>query len=112
MEQAQQQQAQGSRGSRATAYTAAEEDVTPPGFDLVYIDGSHLRLDVLSDASMAWRLLREGGVMVFDDYEWDRLVDRWISRSQGTYGEHAGQVNKLDTNNLIHIVIFPTALYF
>lgn len=41
-------------------------------FDLAYIDGSHLRLDVLSDAVMCWALLREGGLMVLDDYEWDR----------------------------------------
>jgi SAM-dependent methyltransferase len=37
--------------------------------DFVYIDGSHLVLDVLQDAAMCWRLLRPGGVLVFDDYE-------------------------------------------
>lgn len=37
-------------------------------FDLIYIDGSHMATDVLSDAVMAFRLLRVGGVMVFDDY--------------------------------------------
>jgi SAM-dependent methyltransferase len=38
-------------------------------FDFVYVDGSHLILDVLQDAAMCWRLLRPGGILVFDDYE-------------------------------------------
>jgi predicted O-methyltransferase YrrM len=48
-------------------------------FDLVYVDGSHLALDVVIDAALAWRLLRLGGTLVFDDYMWndvgeDRLL--------------------------------------
>lgn len=38
-------------------------------FDFVYVDGSHLVLDVLQDAAMCWRLIRPGGTLVFDDYE-------------------------------------------
>jgi predicted O-methyltransferase YrrM len=38
-------------------------------FDFVYVDGSHLTLDVLQDAAMSWRLLRPNGIVVFDDYE-------------------------------------------
>lgn len=33
---------------------------------VVYIDGSHWAKDVLTDAVMAWRLLKEGGVMILD----------------------------------------------
>jgi SAM-dependent methyltransferase len=39
-------------------------------FDFIYIDGSHLASDVLSDAILAFHLLRVGGIMVFDDYAW------------------------------------------
>jgi predicted O-methyltransferase YrrM len=39
-------------------------------FDFIYIDGSHHAADVLLDGLMAWKLLRPGGVMVFDDYLW------------------------------------------
>lgn len=39
-------------------------------FDFIYVDGSHQAPDVLCDAVMAWRVLRDGGVMVFDDYLW------------------------------------------
>jgi predicted O-methyltransferase YrrM len=38
-------------------------------FDFVYVDGSHLVLDVLQDAAMSWRLVRPGGIVVFDDYQ-------------------------------------------
>jgi predicted O-methyltransferase YrrM len=39
-------------------------------FDFVYVDGSHQAPDVLSDTVMAFKLLRPGGVMAFDDYLW------------------------------------------
>ena len=38
-------------------------------FDLIYIDGSHRRDDVMVDSLLAWSLLREGGFIIFDDYE-------------------------------------------
>jgi SAM-dependent methyltransferase len=49
------------------------------GFDLIYVDGSHLALDVVIDGALSWRLLRPGGTLVFDDYDWkavgeDRLL--------------------------------------
>lgn len=34
------------------------------------MDGSHLAPDVLSDAVLAWNLLKPGGILAFDDYEW------------------------------------------
>jgi predicted O-methyltransferase YrrM/glycosyltransferase involved in cell wall biosynthesis len=39
-------------------------------FDLIYVDGSHQAPDVLSDAVLAFQLLRIGGIMIFDDYLW------------------------------------------
>ncbi|MEW5320248.1 MAG: hypothetical protein WDW38_011333 [Sanguina aurantia] len=47
-------------------------------FDLIYVDGSHMRLDVLTDAVMAWQLLRVGGLLVFDDYEWNQYEDNLV----------------------------------
>ena len=37
-------------------------------YDLIYIDGSHKASDVLEDAVLCWRLLKVGGWIVFDDY--------------------------------------------
>ncbi len=39
-------------------------------FDFIYVDGSHTAPDVLTDAVLAFRLLRVGGLMMFDDYLW------------------------------------------
>jgi len=39
-------------------------------FDFIYIDGSHTADDVLADAVMSWDLLKVGGILIFDDYEW------------------------------------------
>lgn len=39
-------------------------------FDIIYVDGSHSKDDVLEDAVLSWRLLKEGGVIIFDDYRW------------------------------------------
>ena len=43
-------------------------------FDFVYIDGSHQAPDVLMDACLTFRMLKTGGIMVFDDYLW-KAVD-------------------------------------
>jgi predicted O-methyltransferase YrrM len=37
-------------------------------FDFIYVDGSHLAYAVLQDAVLSFLLLREGGIMIFDDY--------------------------------------------
>lgn len=39
--------------------------------DFIYIDGSHRACDVLEDAVLSWRLLKKGGIMIFDDYIWE-----------------------------------------
>jgi len=39
-------------------------------FDFIYIDGSHTGKDVITDACMAFGLLKNQGIMVFDDYLW------------------------------------------
>lgn len=55
------------RSARALARLIAE-GFQP--FDLIYVDGSHTAPDVLTDAVLAFQLLRPGGAMVFDDYRW------------------------------------------
>lgn len=40
-------------------------------YDFIYIDGSHKAVSVLEDAVLAWPLLKKGGLLTFDDYEWD-----------------------------------------
>jgi predicted O-methyltransferase YrrM len=65
-------------------------------FDFVYVDGSHVAADVYHDAVLSWPLLRDGGLLVFDDYqrkrgpERDRPavgIDAFLDAFTGHYGE-------------------------
>jgi predicted O-methyltransferase YrrM len=42
----------------------------PGSFDFIYIDGDHSARAVLEDSVLAWRLLKPGGVLIWDDYRW------------------------------------------
>ncbi|KAL8965541.1 MAG: hypothetical protein Q9183_003796 [Haloplaca sp. 2 TL-2023] len=44
-------------------------------FDFVYIDASHLAIDVLHDAVVCWRMLELQGTLVFDDYTWKGYME-------------------------------------
>lgn len=50
-------------------------DENERAYDFIYIDGSHTAPDVLTDACMAWPLLKPKGLMVFDDYMWGNPRD-------------------------------------
>jgi predicted O-methyltransferase YrrM len=50
--------------------TGVDSDENQPYYSFIYIDGSHIAKDVLTDACMAWPLLKTEGLMVFDDYMW------------------------------------------
>lgn len=39
-------------------------------FDFIYIDGSHMCLDVHADAILSWELLNKDGILAFDDVYW------------------------------------------
>jgi len=40
-------------------------------FDFIYVDGDHEAVPVLRDGMNAIEVLKIGGVLAFDDYEWD-----------------------------------------
>ena len=42
----------------------------PNSYDLIYIDGCHLASHVQQDALLSWHLLKVGGLLIFDDYQW------------------------------------------
>lgn len=44
--------------------------------DFIYVDGSHQAADVLTDAVLSWKLLKPGGLLIFDDYLWPINQDR------------------------------------
>ena len=59
----------------ALAHIRAVDERYWDEFDFIYIDGSHVAKDVLTDACMAWPLLKKQGIMVFDDYMWGEPRD-------------------------------------
>lgn len=38
--------------------------------DFIYVDGSHIAKNVLEDLVLSWRLLKQNGIMIMDDYGW------------------------------------------
>lgn len=58
------------KGTSTKRLAELQSHPSEQSFDFIYIDGSHIAKDVLTDACMAWPLLKPKGVMVFDDYLW------------------------------------------
>jgi predicted O-methyltransferase YrrM len=67
-----------SKYKETSTYALANRIIETAGgnlYDFIYIDGSHIAKDVLTDACMAWPLLKPKGLMVFDDYMWGNPRD-------------------------------------
>ena len=65
-------------------------------FDFIYVDGSHQATDVLEDTILSWRLLKSGGVLIWDDYAWGKgfnndlmtpklAIDAFLLINKGNY---------------------------
>ncbi|TQV73242.1 class I SAM-dependent methyltransferase [Denitrobaculum tricleocarpae] len=55
---------------KGTSFAFFESIDGKPQYDFIYIDGSHHVDDVVVDAVRAFKLLKVGGIMIFDDYLW------------------------------------------
>ncbi|KAI0267291.1 nucleotide-diphospho-sugar transferase [Gloeopeniophorella convolvens] len=75
---------------------AEEISAVEPGFDWVYVDGSHEADDTFLDGELAWRLGRKGAIFIFDDYDWEtqpkdsrhhpkRGIDAFLALHEGEY---------------------------
>lgn len=61
----------GNKTKTITGFSQNELKNLPLNFyDIIYIDGDHRAAGVLTDAILSWNLLKPGGVLIFDDYEW------------------------------------------
>jgi cephalosporin hydroxylase len=64
-------------------------------FDLIYIDGNHDRDAVMVDTCLTWPMLNSGGVLIWDDYEYDQpaphnpkpAVDHFLDMHAGEFEE-------------------------
>ena len=69
-------------------------------YDFIYIDGDHTANTVIADAVLSWDLLKVGGIMAFDDYEWihpdgDQYAPRKaIDSFLNVYGPYLEEINR------------------
>ena len=40
-------------------------------YDFIYVDAHHTAASALLDSELSWPLLRRGGILAIDDYEWE-----------------------------------------
>jgi len=75
-------------------------------YDFIYVDGSHQASDVLEDAILAFPLLKENGIMIFDDYTWGQGMSLYeipmtgINAFLNVYGN---QIEILEKNSQVVI---------
>lgn len=75
-------------------------------FDFIYIDGSHQASDVLEDAVLAFPLLKENGIMIFDDYTWGHGMSHYDIPTTGIDAflfVYANQLEELEKNSQVII---------
>jgi predicted O-methyltransferase YrrM len=76
---------------QTTSYKALAELIgTKQTYDFIYIDGVHSADGALTDACMSWGLLKQGGVMLFDDYLYPHEptkvgIDGFLAAFDGKY---------------------------
>ena len=47
-----------------------QKELPDNSFDIIYVDGGHAAQTVFAQAAITWQLLKIGGVLIFDDYQW------------------------------------------
>ena len=101
----------GSRSSRARRPQVLPQlGIASRRFDIVYVDGSHRAADVYSDAALTWPLVAAGGIVIFDDYEFDQMeeeaerpklgIDAFLAAFEGQYRLAAQGVSGRDRQAL------------
>lgn len=92
------------RFKNVTIHKGYSQDVLPGmigrdmRFDSIYIDGDHTSRAALRDGVLAFELLKVGGLIFFDDYEWNVMPDpldcpkRGIDAFFGAYEKQLGRV--------------------
>lgn len=64
-------------------------------YDLIYVDAFHSREATLANTMLSWPMLREGGVLIWDDYLWEQhreLKDRPIEAIDWFLETYADQI--------------------
>lgn len=66
--------------------------------DFAYIDGDHSPEQVYKDATTVFGKMKKGGIVLFDDYRWERDGMKTAEGIDRFLGEHAGKYDLLFKN--------------
>ena len=69
-------------------------------YDFIYVDADHTAVGVLLDAELSWPLLKSGGLLAFDDYQWGAHLPASKSPKLGIdlfLERHAGEYELLES---------------
>jgi len=75
-------------------------------YDFVYVDADHTTVGALLDAELAWRNLKSGGILAFDDYTWGSHLPAHLAPKLGInlfIARHQGQFETLVVNGQVWI---------
>lgn len=75
-------------------------------FDFVYVDADHTTVGVILDAELSWPLLKSGGIMAFDDYNWGNELPLHLRPRPGIdlfLLRHDGEFELLEKNEQVWI---------
>ncbi|CCM03965.1 uncharacterized protein FIBRA_06121 [Fibroporia radiculosa] len=90
-----------------------EMSSTNPGYDWIYVDGSHEADDTFLDGELVWRLAKQGAVIVFDDYHWDKEPENSIHHPKRGIDAfltlHAGEFELLSSPLQYQLVLQKTS---
>lgn len=75
-------------------------------YDFIYVDADHTTVGVILDAELSWPLLKSGGIMAFDDYEWGSNLPLHLRPKPGIdlfMLRHEGEYELLEKNQQVWI---------
>jgi len=79
---------------KTSSYSFFHDHPSKEFYDFIYVDGSHSASDVIIDAIKCFEMLKIGGVIIFDDYFWNRnptkdnpaaAINFFLRLNRGTY---------------------------
>ena len=53
-------------------YFLTKENIKKEKYDFIYVDGNHSAKCVIEDSVLSFRLLKSNGILIFDDYDWNK----------------------------------------
>ena len=89
------------------SFLRSSADTQPNNFyDFIYIDADHKAASVLVDGELSWRLLKSGGIMAFDDYNWGMHLHEFQRPKLGIdmfLNKHLKELDVLSVNQQVWV---------